>query len=265
MIRTSTLFVAWFDPARRLVMPVGRLVRKRDAAGDLYEFSYIRGALEAQERGFLPFLAFPELRRLYRSRTLFPFFANRLMQPTRPDYGEYLRSLALEGESPDDLTILGRGGGRRETDRVEVIAAPSRDDLTGEYTTHFLARGIQYFPSAEARILRLAPGERLWWMLDAQNEVNPNAVALRTEDRCLVGYLPDYLVTDIVQLIARRAPMNVRVERVNPPPVPTHYRLLCKLTAAWPEGFEPLSGERFQPLATDEPTATAAAPPIASQ
>ena len=28
---------------------------------------------------------------------------------------------------PDDLAILGRSGGRRETDRIELIAAPVRD------------------------------------------------------------------------------------------------------------------------------------------
>lgn len=252
MSPTSTLFVHWLDPARRLLMPVGRLVRTRDAGGDVYEFVYIAGALEAREHGFLPFLAFPEMGRLYRSRALFPFFANRLMPASRPDYREYLRSLALEGEDPDDLTILGRGGGRRETDRIELTAAPTRDEATGEYTTLFAARGLSHFPGAEARALLLRPGDRLWWMLDAQNEVNPNAVALRTEDRCLVGYLPDYLATDIVELVARRKPMQVHVEHVNPPPVPLHYRLFCRLTAAWPQGFEPLRGKRFSPLVSGD-------------
>jgi hypothetical protein len=252
MTETSTLFVTWFDPTMRGILPVGRLVRRREAGGPVYEFSYIRGAIEAKKRGFSPFLAFPELGCVYRSRRLFAFFGNRLMPSTRADYLDYVRSLALESEGSDELSILGRSGGRRETDRIELIAAPVRDDRTGMYTTHFLARGIAHTPGAEARVALLAAGDRLLWMLDAQNEANPNAVALRTEDRYLVGYLPDYLITDIVELVARRAPMDVRVERVNLPPAPVHYRLLCRLTAAWPEGFEPFAGERFEPLVAEE-------------
>lgn len=247
MTADRTLFVTWFEPNRRSIIPVARLVHHGGREGAAYEFRYIRGALEATERGFQPFIAFPELDRIYRSTSLFPFFANRVMPTTRPDYREYIEVLGLDPAEADSIAILGRSGGKRETDRIEVVPMPTRDE-TGGYTTHFLLRGVRYIPGAEERIAGLTPGERLFWMLDAQNEANPSAVALRSADKHLLGYIPDYLITDIATLIARQVPMNVFTERVNPPPAPLHYRVLCRLEARWPDGFVPFQGERFQPI-----------------
>jgi hypothetical protein len=247
MTADRALFVTWLDPDRRSIMPVARLVHHGGREGDLYEFRYIRGALEATERGFQPFIAFPELDRVYRSRSLFPFFANRVMPTTRPDYMEYVEVLGLDPTEADSIAILGRSGGRRETDRIEVVPTPTRDE-TGAYTTYFLLRGVRYIPGAEERIARLSSGERLFWMLDAQNESNPGAVALRSADKCLLGYIPDYLVTDAATFIAREVPMNVYTERVNRPPAPLHHRVLCRLEARWPDDFVPFQDERFQPI-----------------
>jgi hypothetical protein len=101
---------------------------------------------------------------------------------------------------------------------------------------------------AEEGIAKLTPGDRLFWMLDGENDYNPNAIALRTKERYLIGYLPDYLVTDIAHLVKARMFLHVTIERINLPPVPRHYRLLCRVEAGWPDGFAPLSGSSFQPL-----------------
>ncbi|HSN99471.1 MAG TPA: hypothetical protein VLS89_14345 [Candidatus Nanopelagicales bacterium] len=248
------LFVTWFAPQKRAILPVARLVQRPEGDQETFEFRYIRGALEAITHGFRPFLAFPDLRHVYRSRALFPFFTNRVMPTTRPDYVSYVQSLGLEPGDADAVEILGRSGGKRETDRIEVVAAPAPDE-SGAWITHFLVRGIRYMPGAEERIGRLTAGERLFWMLDVQNPMNPGALALRTSDNQLIGYLPDYLVSDAVRLIEERSPVNVLVERVNPAPTPLHYRLLCKLEAVWSSAFAPFQGEQLQPL---DPQAVAA-------
>ncbi|CAN91428.1 MULTISPECIES: HIRAN domain-containing protein [Sorangium] len=255
MTAGRTLFVTWYDSNHRAIIPVARLVHHGGTGGDLYEFQYVQGALKAMERGFQPFIAFPELYKVYRSLSLFPFFANRVMPTTRPDYLAYLQVLGLNPAEADSVEILARSGGRRETDRIEVVPAPEQDE-TGGYTTRFLLRGVRYIPGAEERIARLVSGERLFWMLDAQNESNPNAVALRSADKCLLGYIPDYLVPDIAKLIDYRVSMDVFVDRVNLPPAPLHHRVLGRLEARWPDGFVPFQGEQFQPLSplTASPT-----------
>ena len=45
------------------------------------------------------------------------------------------------------------------------------------------------------------------------------------------------------------ADVGIVAEHVNPPTSPPHMRLLCRLRAPWPDGYEPLSAPEFQPIA----------------
>jgi hypothetical protein len=45
---------------------------------------------------------------------------------------------------------------------------------------------------------------------------------------------------------------DLQVERVNPK-APLQHRVLCRIQACWPEGFEPCSGDAFLPIPTDVP------------
>ena len=51
--------------------------------------------------------------------------------------------------------------------------------------------------SAADRAAALRPGERLFLMPDFQNPEDPHAVALRTEDKVLLGYVPRYYCADM--------------------------------------------------------------------
>ena len=88
-------------------------------------------------------------------------------------------------------------------------------------------------------------------MCDVQNLVDPSAIALRTTDLQIVGYMPSYLVEDAHMLQQTCAFWEVYVDRVNPPPAPLQQRLLCRLESCWPDGFVPYSTERYQPLTSD--------------
>ncbi|WP_414528095.1 hypothetical protein [Nodularia chucula] len=46
---------------------------------------------------------------------------------------------------------------------------------------------------------------------------------------------------------------KVHVERVNPAPTPLQLRLLCNVTAKWPEDFHPFSSQEYQPIIADIP------------
>ena len=47
------------------------------------------------------------------------------------------------------------------------------------------------------------------------------------------------------------AGQTLTVERINPPPHPARHRVLVRLDAQWPQGFEPFNAERFQPYRAD--------------
>ena len=242
----KTLFLAWQDPESRTWFPVGRLTHE----DGLYHFSYLQGALEAHQRaGFEPVLSFPKFDHPYRSRDLFPLFANRLLRPSRPEYKDFVQWLNIPEHEDDPIALLARSGGKRKTDNFEVFPCPERD-ADGHYHIHFFTHGLSHFPEADQHYVQtLKPDTPLCLMHDMQNSFDSRALVLSTEDRHQVGYCPRYLAQDLFKLVAN-FPDQVKatVERVNPPPTPLQFRVLCSLTAPWIEGFEPFSGPSYQPL-----------------
>ncbi len=88
-----------------------------------------------------------------------------------------------------------------------------------------------------------------WGKDEPDNSVNPRAILLNTRTGARVGYVPDCLVEMIHELRDLDAEVEVTAEHVNPDTAPPHMRLLCRLAAPWPDGYEPLSGPEYQPIA----------------
>lgn len=241
-----TLFIAWQDPQTRGWFPVGKLTFE----GGYYRFVYTKGA-EAS-RNFLPFGVMRDLTAVYRAKDLFPLFANRVISKKRPEYNRLLTWLDLGSERADPLVLLGRTEGIRETDSLTVFECPSRNE-EGRYEAKFFSHGLGYLPQdAVKRITSLSPGERLYVLLDPQNPHDRFAIALRTDDPAtIVGYCPRYISHDFHEVLHNNlASVRVVVKRVNAD-APIQLRLLCDLTAEWPEHFEPCSSEYFEELASE--------------
>ncbi len=248
--QTPVLFVTWRSPKTHSIIPVGRLIYRDDK---LYEFAYINKAQEAVHQGFMPFLDFPYLGQFYLSHQLFPLFANRVLPTNRPEFREYTRALGLSADTADPMRILARTGGRRETDQLEMFPLPLPDPDTGVFVTLWLLRGIKYMPQpfVEDRIASLEANDPLMLLLDVQNECDGNAIAVRTQDGVLLGYLPAYLTEEVRKLLSASPPCRAFVERVNPPPAGVHHRLLCRVEGCWPVGYIPFSTEDYQPFNRD--------------
>lgn len=249
----TTLFLAWRSPQTRSWYTIGRLT-----ADGTYRFVYTGGVKRAEaEGGFTPLAEFPERERIYESDELFPIFANRLLPHSRPEYRHWVEWTSLPQHHDDPIALLARSGGRRATDSFEVFPRPEQEE-DGSYHVHFFAHGLRYFPAASAeRAVALRPGDPLLLMQDFQNPADPQALMLRTvgDDRGDIhglGFCPRYLLHDVLRLLEKNPQAaEVKVERVNPPPAPLQFRLLCSLTLPWREGFEPFSDEAHQPIPTD--------------
>jgi hypothetical protein len=246
---SQTLYVAWRSgsDSQGRWGPVGRL--KRDE--NVYRFLYTRGARTLA--GFQPFPGMPNLEAIYESDELLPLFANRLLARSRPEYERFLVWGGFDPDNPPDpIALLGVTEGRRATDSIEVFPCPA-PDVQGCYLMKFFVHGIRWMaPAALDRIAILQPGEQLVLMLDIMNSHDSHAVAIRTSDvqgRLLIGHVPRYLAHDISQLCLTCEPdfLTITVERVNSD-APLQQRLLCRMNACWPEGFQPCSGEEYQPL-----------------
>jgi hypothetical protein len=245
--RERRLIVTWKGDASQGILPVAELIIR---GGPQYRFGYLEGVREALAYGFQPFLAFPDLQSRYESQTLFPFFANRVLPTTRPDYLESLTAVGLDVQDASVAEVLGRTNGRRATDRIETILVPV-PDARGRYRTHFFLRGVNHASGAEAVIATLAPDERLTIAKDPGNPYNPRARQLHARGHKL-GFVPDYLVDDLDALESAGIVPGVFGERSNLPPQPAHYRLLCRIDGEWPPGFVPFQDPQFAPYGNRE-------------
>jgi hypothetical protein len=110
-------------------------------------------------------------------------------------------------------------------------------------------------PATIEGISELREGDRLKLMLDFQNEHDPQAVAVRSETvRMQIGYVPRYLAAEVCSLVQQCCPdyINLYVHRVNRD-APLQNRVLRRMHACWPAGFEPCSSEDFAPIPAGVP------------
>ena len=238
------LYAAWRNP-EGLIRPVGVLTRLRTAEGDSYRFVYLKAA--EQFDGFVCLPGLPELQHVYESDCLFPVFRNRLMPRNRPDYSHYVSELNLDVDT-DPFEVLIRSEGRRATDRVEVFAHPERTP-EGTLTTLFFVRGIRHIDGAAAAVDEVQPDEVLGLVDEPDNPVNRQAILISTRTGKRLGWMPDCLVNMLHELRRLDSLVEVTAEHVNPDTSPPHMRLLCRLRAPWPDGYKPLSGPEYQPIA----------------
>lgn len=240
------LYLAWQDPQSRQWLPVGKLSVERG----IYRFVYTKGV--TLSKNFVPLGFMQDLHEVYRSRDMFPLFANRLISKKRPEYQDFLRWLDLREDEADPLVLLARTEGVRETDSLTVFPCPEPDP-EGRYLVHFFSHGLRHLPEeARVRINALRDSEKLYLMPDPQNPHDGYAMALRTDDPAtIVGYCPRYISRDFVEILDNNPDsVDVRVKRVNAD-APIQLRLLCTLTADWPENFKPCSSEFYHEIGHD--------------
>ncbi len=248
-MREEKLYIAWRSPWSRSWWPVGLLTRDEK---DVYRFSYTKGALRLHKVDqFETFVNMPNLFAVYQSDELFSLFNNRLLPRVRPEYEMHLNWMDIKEKSDDvSFTMLAMTEGIRGTDMLEVFRCPERNKQ-GKYDIQFFIHGIRYLAGQSMeRINTLTKKDKLFFMIDFQNEFDYWAIALRTEDPlAVVGYCPRYLTEDIYTLLGNCEPNDIKVylHKVNKN-APQQYKLLCRLVAPWPKGFQPCSGEEYEPI-----------------
>ena len=242
-----TLFLAWQDgKLSRQWFPVGRLDANVDHA--FYRFRYTGGAERAQqEAGFPLLLEFPRLDADYRSSELFPLFQNRVMNPKRPDFVDYVHGLDLPDEA-DPIQILAANGGYRATDSYEVFPKIEKG-VDGTFRCRFFLHGWRHLNAdAQTRIGRLRDQEEVYVTLEMTNPATGLAVQIQTKDYYMIGWAPRYIVFDLAAAMAQ-APdrYGAAVVRANPRPVTSEQRVLVEMRGRLKD-HEPMGSRDFMPL-----------------
>jgi hypothetical protein len=64
-----------------------------------------------------------------------------------------------------------------------------------------------------------------------------------------IGFVPRYLCQDLHALLSAAGQQaQARVQRVNLPPAPAQFRVLCFLDSPWPQAFRPFASPDFAAL-----------------
>lgn len=240
----KTLFLAWQAPIVRHWFPVGRLDAEPEQNN--YIFQYTRGANDAKKSGFHPLPSFPEIDKCYQSAELFTMFKNRVLHAQRKDFGEYLRTLALEHNDP--IEILAITGGERQTDSFEVFPKISKSS-DGSFHCRFFLHGLRYMSElAQQRAMDLREGEELGVSLELTNPETGIAIQLTSRDYAFVGWAPRYLVKDLLKTSADFQRIKATVIKVNTSEVPVNRRVLIEFQGHLPANIEPMTDNEFQPI-----------------
>lgn len=240
----STLFVAWQAPEpTRAWFPIGRLDVKNS---DHFLFRYMRGALDAEKNsGFRPLVSFPNFKGRYESHELFPLFKNRVLDPSRKDFAEYLGWLGLDPAHSDPIEILGLTGGERQTDSIEVFPRIIKQ-ADQSFVCRFFLHGLRHVSEpARVKANELKPGSALQIAVELNNPAGL-AIQLQTDDCYMIGWAPRYLVRDLIKVINVHPDVSASVVRVNEFGAPLARRILVELKGRLPADYEPMSGPQFE-------------------
>lgn len=239
------LIVAWQHPQTRRYEAVGLLT---EMAG-LFTFCYLPRAQLVPGFPLLP--GFPNRDETYTATQLFPLFAQRVMNPRRPDYRSWVVALGLS-TAVSAWDVLARSQGHRLGDSIRVFPEPDVDER-GHTSASFFVHGLRYRlagdPEVARALLRLRAGDRLRLTREPTNPVNPHAV--QVESGVSLGYVPDVLADYVGMMLVTALPV-ASAQRINGPDVPPNLRLLVRVTGLVPNGYRPFD-DLIQPLSVAEP------------
>ncbi|MBN9139244.1 MAG: hypothetical protein J0H23_00295 [Micrococcales bacterium] len=250
------LVVCWQHPLTRAVEEIGLLTFD----GSAYRFQYLERARTVD--GFQPLIGFDDFGEAYESDELFPFFAQRVMDPRRPDYIRFVEGLSVDPDDEDSpWELLARTRGKREGDTIQLFPAPRVSEHGWECS--FLVHGTRHMTlktvpigdemrgkysseQFEEILSGLAPGDPLQLQPEPANEWTDSALLVLDAGGHPLGYVPNLLL-EAVQNALTNGDVHLFVERVNPPEAGWHLRVLARLDAESDQPFDFFSSDQFRP------------------
>lgn len=244
----KSAYLAWQAPERKDWHVVGMLSESDNG----YYFSYTNGAKASDK--FIPFSGMEDMDAIYRSEDLFPLFRNRLLSERRPEYPKFIQWLGLSEKDATPVSILGRSGATRSTDKLQMFSCIELQD-DGRFEHIFFVHGLGYLDDrVSERVSRLRRGDELFLCLDVQNKHDPEAVLIRAEAPAeILGYFPRYLAKDISNFL-KDSPEDIKVivEALSEE-APPNYQLQCRLTGnVGKTNANFMNGDEYKPIVSPD-------------
>ena len=193
MQNDNFLYLIWKDPQTRVNFTIGKLYR-----GEKYKFEYFGEVGKAENRGWTKFNVVPE-DKIYESEVLFPVFASRLPDRKRRDINKILEKYNLS--EFDEFELLRKSEARLPIDTYSFI-----DPIcSGEESVQrdFFIMGVRHQTPCDGKDCRLLPkvdvGDELNFEAEPGNKYDTNAIKVNTKSGEVLGYVPRYYNTAILE------------------------------------------------------------------
>ena len=204
------LYLIWKDPKTRKQFRIGKLVKNGG-----YEFKYDLEINDALKAGFLLIPTFPDTNKTYTRKDLFPAFACRLPDKSRPEIKNILSKYDMD--EYDEYELLKRSGARTLSDSFEFInPILSLDDK--EIKRHFRIAGSRHYAECKGNcceMLNCYVGESLLLEKDPNNEYDPYAIKIKNSKDEFIGYIPRYFSESVSELLNKGYSCSLKVKHIN--------------------------------------------------
>ncbi|MBR3807858.1 MAG: HipA N-terminal domain-containing protein [Lachnospiraceae bacterium] len=209
MKQSNYLLLIWKDPKTRRNFVIGKLCR---TVG--FTFEYCCEFTQAEDYGWSKLDAFPE-EKIYESTTLFPVFASRLPDKKRRDIEKILQKYGLS--KFDDFELLRKSEARLPIDTYSFIDPIFAEDETVQ--REFFIMGIRHHAPCEGKNCTLLPrvkiDDELVLKREPKNLYDSRAICVLTKDEVMLGYVPRYYNSAILERMDKGMTYSCKVVDIN--------------------------------------------------
>lgn len=207
--QNNYLLLIWKDPETRRNFSVGKLTKSTK-----YIFEYCNEYTQAEAYGWSKLDAFPE-DRVYESETLFPVFASRLPDKKRRDISKILEKYELL--EFDEFELLRKSEARLPIDTYSFIDPIFPDEQTIQ--RNFFVMGVRHHAPCDGKDCSLLPviniGDELIFEEEPENEFDVNAIKIQTYAGDVLGYVPRYYNTAILERLNKKMTYSCKIIDIN--------------------------------------------------
>lgn len=205
------VYLIWKEPKTRKQFVIAKLSKNGK-----YEFEYSEGIEEALKVGFVPLIAFNDIKKKYTSDRLFTSFSSRIPDKRRKDIKKILEKYGMD--EYDEYKLLKLSGGRLPIDSLEFID-PIIDNGENPIERKFNVAGQRYYLGCDGencnKSLEVKVNEELVLELEPDNIYDKFAIKICNKSNKLIGYVPRYYSKELSKLISLGWEYKLTVLEVN--------------------------------------------------
>lgn len=204
-VKSDYIYLIWKNPQTRRRYHVG-ILKKNEKN---YEYRYVDNIDEIIKIGFHLLVSFPEIKKKYISKELFPEFLTRIPGPTRVDIKNILNKYNMI--KYDEFELLKRSGAKTSLDTLEFID-PILNIKDTNIIREFHIAGTRYYCKCQEESIDI--GDLVILKKEIGNQYDIYAVQMYIKEK-FVGYIPAYYSEIITKFLNSKNAENYKCVVVN--------------------------------------------------